>query len=137
MKTELKFIGQYNASICGSNTKELIDVFYNNKDEICLYRSYSNGDFHFEVIDRNDYNSNPKNNKFDSIISDPKSYTGMSLFVAWRQQYVDSPNLMPMRYYEDILLFYKSNEIKKENILKEVKKEFKKFELETINILER
>ena len=137
MKTELKFIGQYNASICGSHIKELIDVFYNNKDEIYLYRSYSNGDFHFEVIDRNDYNSNPKYNKFDSIISDPKSYIGMSLFVAWRQQYVDNPNLMPIRYYEDILLFHKSNEIKKENIFREVKKEFKKFESQIIETLER
>lgn len=138
METQIKFIGQYNASICGTHTTEIIDVFCNeSKDKIYLYRSYSNGKFDFEVISRNSYNSNPKYNKFDSLLEDPNSYIGIQLFVAWRTKYIPNPNLMPERYYYDILNLHLQKETILFNKTNQVKKELSKSLDRIINELER
>ena len=129
MRTELKFIGQYNASICGTHTTEIIDIFCNDiGNKMYLYRRYSNGRFDFEVIDRNSYNSQPNYNKFDSLLQDPTSHIGIQLFVAWRTEYVENPTLMPMEYYSNILSMHTLYERRRENMLNEVLIKFKKIE---------
>ena len=129
MRTELKFIGQYNASICGTHTTEIIDIFCNDiGNKMYLYRRYSNGRFDFEVIDRNSYNSQPNYNKFDSLLQDPTSHIGIQLFVAWRTEYVENPTLMPMEYYSNILSMHTLYERRRENMLNEILIKFKKIE---------
>jgi hypothetical protein len=138
MNTKIKFIGQYNASICGTHNTEVIDIFCNeSKGEMYLYRSNTNGDFSFEVIEKNIYNSNPKYNKFDSLLKDPNSYIGIQLFVAWRVKYVQIPKLMPERYYYDILNFHIQKEKIMSNKIKYVKDNLYKCINKTVEELER
>ena len=120
----MKFIAQFNSSISGTSSTLLSDVFLYD-EKIIVFDKSSNGNFELRIIENNAYLMHTK--EFDNFIINKDVHSNdCNLLHLWRAKKVSSPELMPMRYYEDIMHTHNLQELIAKNNLREIKEEFNK-----------
>lgn len=106
----MEFIAQFKSSICGTQNSMLTDVFFFDR-KIYSFKKHSNGNFSLEIISENEYTK--LTGEFQDFINTRELRDkDCNLLNIWRANKVSNPNILPMRYYEDILQVYLSENIK-------------------------
>ena len=100
----MQFIAQFKSSTCGTSNNVVTDVFLHDKKLISFNRA-ENGNFELKIIENNSYYELTKEFE-DFIQSKELKSNDCNLFHLWRANKVCSPDLMPFRYYQDILNVY-------------------------------
>ena len=114
----MKFIAQFKSSVSGSQNTLLSDVFLCN-GELIVFNKSSYGTFELRIIENNAYLMCTK--EFDRFIEDKDVHdSDCNLLYLWRAKKVINPELMPMRYYEDVLETYNLQKLIAKNKLKEI-----------------
>jgi hypothetical protein len=124
----MKFIAQFRSSICGSNSHLLSDVFLLD-DRVFVFDKHSSGDFELRIIESNSYFEVTK--EFEDFIANKDvSSADCNLLHLWRAKKVSTPELMPMRYYQDVMQTYNFQNLRFENRIGEIQKMFNKLNQE-------
>jgi len=95
---EIKFIGQYTCSICGTQSSEIRDVLLID-NKLYIYCRTSSNKFELNIVEENDYNTK----EFKNFLNNPsKINSDCNIIGGWRTHYIKSPNYLPIVYYLNI-----------------------------------
>jgi len=123
----MEFIAQFKSSIIGTSNTLISDVFL-YKGRIYMFIKKSNGNFELSIIENNEYFKVSR--KFENFIEQKDIDSDSNLLHLWRAKKVITPELMPIRYYEDIIQLKEYCDIIEYNKISRIKNIFNKINKE-------
>jgi hypothetical protein len=122
----IKFIGQYTCSICGTQSNEIRDVLLID-NKLYIYCRTSSYKFELNIVEENDYNTK----EFNTFINNPSIIkSDCNIIGGWRTHYNSSPKYLSEEYYLNIYHLnnhYKQRETNKQYYLNIEFNKFKQF----------
>ena len=117
----MKFINQFKSTVYGTVGESIVSDAFFSEGKIYVFDKYSYGTFELRVIENNSYYE--RTNDFYNFIDGVND----NILCLWRAEEVPNPELMPIRYYEDIISIFNNSKNDLMYLKKDVMNEFEKF----------